>query len=106
MDRYLRIVQGESNLKPLRPALPSGLDDPAKDLRALALRCECESPNASLHEFQGQLAVTTRGAEAIIEADTTRGTSSNNVTLARSNLLLRGSTLRNSEYVCVQSFGL
>jgi phospholipid-transporting ATPase len=89
-------IDGETNLKirssaPTRPSLPAGpVWSSAEELHSLAMALEYERPNPRIHFFTGTLKLE--------EQSETAETVTRTVPVDQANVLLRGSSLKNTRW--------
>lgn len=89
-------LDGESNLKRLVVAAAVGEGAGGADLVAMQGWIKCQAPDMSLHNFQGSMSVVSGGgAEKVFGGNGDAGPKP----LDSSNLMLRGSVLRNTAWV-------
>jgi len=84
-------IDGETNLKSRKcaPTGDNGVGSRFQTLESLAnIRgvCECEHPSADIHHFQGNVTLNDRPGDQ--------------VSVDAANLMLRGSTMRNTRWAC------
>lgn len=90
-------LDGESNLKRVVVTTPTSEISKPEQLRRLEGKVKAQKPTTALHEFEASLTLSRNNSINNNMADANDG--ENRAPLDASNLMLRGSILRNTEYI-------